>query len=337
MAREGERRVRAGISAAVVAAALGAVALAAVTLAAPPPAGAGGGDWLYPHRDRYEAGQQVLLVGYTEAIVRSTADDSVLDKAALSANGPYYAYLRVDPAAVERDAPQDGSPWPWPYIHPTDRRMSRVTAEEVSPVANRYLSLRVSAAFRLPGDLAPGIYEVVVCNDPCTTTLGYLVGSSLHVGLDPAEPIVREWPLDDPAIRHLDDAALVAAPVCEADCTSIDDATVTAAEIRAGYRPPPVTAPREPEPAATSTTAPPVSRPVADAGTSPAARAGADPAGGVPSEVVAWLMAFGALLVVWCVAWRWRPREARMVVRQGNGQHEHRESDDDPDPVHIKL
>ena len=333
MARVGERRVRAGIGAAV-AATVAAAALAAVTLAAAAPAGAGGADWLYPHRDRYEAGQQVLLVGYTEAIARSTGDDSVLAEAALRGDGPYYAYLRVDPAAIERDAPWDGSPWP--YVRPADRRMSQVTAEEVSPVASRF-SLRVSAAFRLPEELAPGGYEVIVCNDPCTTTLGYLVGSFVYVGTDPPEPIVRDWPLDDPAIRHLDADALVAAPVCEADCTSIDDSTVTAAEIRAGYRPPIATAPREPEPAATSTTTSPVSAPVADAGTSPAGRAGADPAGGVPSEVVAWLLAFGALLVVSCVAWRWRPREARMVVRQGNARAEHRESDDDPDPVQIKL
>jgi hypothetical protein len=333
MARVGERRVRAGIGAAAAAA-----ALSAVTWAAPVPAGAGGGDWLYPHRDRYEAGQHVLLVGYTQAIARSTGDDSVLAKAALRGDGPYYAYLRVDPAAVERDAPRDGSPWPWPYVHPTDRRMAQVTAEGVTPVASRYFSLRVSAAFRLPRGLARGMYEVIVCNDPCTTTLGYLVGSFLYVGIDPAEPIVREWPLDDPAIRHLADDALVAAPVCEADCMSIDDSTVTAAEIRAGYRPTPVTVPPEPEPAAgTSTTGPPASRPIADAGKSPAGRAGADPAGGVPSEVVAWLMAFGVLLVVWCLAWRWRPREARRVVRQGNGQHDLRASDDDPDPVHIKL
>jgi hypothetical protein len=335
MARVGERRVRAGIGAAVAAAVAG-VALAAVTLAAPAPAGAGGGDWLYPHRDRYEAGQQVLLVGYTEAIARSTGDDSVLAKAALRGDGPYYAYLRVDPAAVERDAPRDGSPWP--YIHPADRRMAQVTAEEVTPTASRYFSLRVSASFRLPRELERGTYQVIVCNDPCTTTLGYLVDSSVHVGIGPAQPIVREWPLDDPAIRHLDDDALVAAPVCEADCTGLDDWTVTAAEIRAGYRPTPITAPREPAPPATSTTAPPtVTAPIADAGTSPAGRAGADPAGGVPSEIVAWLMAFGALLVVWCVAWRWRPREARMVVRQGNGRHDHCEPDDDPDAVHIKL
>jgi hypothetical protein len=324
MARVGERRVRAGIGAAVAAA-----ALSALTLAAPVPAGAGGGDRLYPHRDRYEAGQQVLLVGYTEAIARSTGDDSVLARAALRGDGPYYAYLRVDQAAVERDAPRDGDGSPWPYIHPTDRRMAQVTAEEVTPVASRYFSLRVSASFRLPRGLARGIYDVIVCNDPCTTALGWLFASPLYVGIDPEGPTVRQWPLDDPAIRHLDDDALVAAPVCEADCDDIGDWTVTAAEIRAGYRPTAVTAPREPEP--------PASRPIADAGTSPAGRAGADPAGGVPSEVVAWLMAFGALLVVWCVAWRWRPSEPRMVVRHGDGQTDHRASDDDPDPVHIKL
>ncbi|HEY6415186.1 MAG TPA: hypothetical protein VIX41_03075 [Acidimicrobiales bacterium] len=330
MARVGERRVRAGIGAAVAVA-----ALAAVTLAASTPAGAGGGDWLYPDRDRYEGGQQVRLVGYTEALARSTSDDRVLAEGDLRGNGPYYAYLR-DPAAVERDPPPDGSPWP--YVHPTDRRMGQVTVEQVTPAANRYNSLRVSMAFRLPRGLAPRTYDVIVCNDPCTTTLGWLVGSFLYVGIDPPEPLVRPWPLDDPAIDFLGDDALVAAPVCEADCTGIDDWSVTAAEIRAGYRPLPVTVPPEPEPAAgTATTAAPVSEPVAGAGKSPAGRAGADPAGGVPSEVVAWVTGFGVLLVVWCLAWRWRPREARMVVRQGNGQHDHGSTDDDPDTVHIKL
>jgi hypothetical protein len=331
MARVGERRVRAGIAAAVAAA-----ALSAVTLAVPTPAGAGGGDWLYPDRDRYEAGQHVRLVGYTEATARSASDDRILAKAELRGNGPYYAYLRVDPAAVERDAPRDGGPWP--YVHPTDQRVAQVAAEEVTPVASRYYSLRVSADFRLPPGLAPGMYDVRVCNDPCTTTLGWLVGSFLYVGVDPVGSLVREWPLDDPAIRFLEDDALVSAPVCEADCDGIDDSSVTAAEIRAGYRPTPVAVPPEPEPAAgTSTTGPPVSRPLADAGKSPAGRAGADPAGGVPGEVVAWLMAFGVLLVVWCLAWRRRPREPRMVVRQGNGQGDHTASGDDPGRVHIKL
>jgi hypothetical protein len=331
MARVGERRVRAGMGAAVAAA-----ALSAVTLAVPTPAGAGGGDWLYPDRDRYEAGQHVRLVGYTEATARSASDDRILAKAELRGNAPYYAYLRVDPAAVERDAPHDGSPWP--YVHSTDQRVAQVAAEEVTPVASRYYSLRVSAAFRLPLGLAPGMYDVIVCNDPCTTTLGWLVGSFLYVGIDPVEPIVREWPLDEPAIRFLDDHALVSAPVCQAGCDDMDDWSVTAGEVRAGYRPTPATVPPEPEPAAsTTTTGPPTSAPVANAGKSPAGRAGTDPAGGVPSEIVAWVTGFGVLLVVWCLAWRWRPREPRMVVRQGNGQHDHGASDDDPRRVHIKL
>jgi hypothetical protein len=331
MTRVGERRVRAGIGAAVAVA-----ALAAATLAAPMRADAGGGDWLFPDRDRYEAGQQVRLVGYTEALARSTSDDRALAKGDLRGNGPYYAYLRVDPAAVGRDAPPDGSPWP--YVDPTDRRMGQVTVEQVTPAANRYYSLRISAEFQLPRGLAPGTYDVIVCNDPCTTTLGWIVGSFLYVGIDPPEPLVRPWPLDDPAIGFLDDDALVAAPVCEGNCDDVDDSSITAAEIRAGYRPPPVTVP--PEPAATAgtaTTDPPTSNPVAGAGGSPAGTAGTDPAGGVPSEIVAWVMGFGVLLVVWCLAWRWRPREARMVVRQGNGQHHHGSLDDDPDTVHIKL
>jgi hypothetical protein len=331
MTRVGERRVRAGVGAAVAAA-----ALSALTLVTPAPAGAGGGDWLYPDQDRYEAGQQVQLVGYTEAKARMVVDDRALSAAVLRRNGPYYAYLRVDPGAVERDAARaDGA---WPYVHPTDQRVAQVAAEEVTPVASRYYSLRVGAAFRLPRGLAPGQYDVIVCNDPCTTTLGWLYGSFLYVGIDPPERIVREWPLDDPAIRYLDDDALVSAPVCEANCDDVDDWSVTAAEIRAGYRPAPITVPPEPEPAAdTSTTGPTASEPVADAGKSPAGRAGADPAGGASSEVIAWLMGFGVLLVVWCLAWRWRPQEPRMVVRQGNGQGDHAASDDDPRTVHIKL
>jgi hypothetical protein len=330
MARVGDRRVRAGIGAAVAAA-----ALAALTLLTPAPASAGGGDWLYPDQDRYEPGEPVRLVGYTQAQARSTIDEGALTNVDWRRNGPYYAYLRVDPAAVERDAPQEGGPWP--YVHTTDQRLAQVAADEVTPARGDY-SLRVSTTFRLPGGLAPGVYDVTVCNDPCTTTLGWLYGSPLYVGIDPAEPIVRAWPLDDPTIRYLDDDALVADPVCQGGCNDIDDLSVTAAEVRAGYRPTAISVPPEEGPAAgTVTTGRPASAPVADAGKSPAGRAGADPAGGASSEVVAWLMGFGVLLVVWCLAWRWRPQEARMVVRQGNGQRDHSASDDDPRRVHIKL
>jgi hypothetical protein len=131
---------------------------------------------------------------------------------------------------------------------------------------------------------------------------------------------------------------------------------VTAAEVRAGYRPTATTiaapappAPAAPEPAAAPVPAatpatdrpPPSPEPVADPGKSPAGRAGADPAGGVSSEVVAWLIGLGVLVVVWCLAWRWRPPET-IVVRHGGGHGPppsdiHDAPTDDPDPVHIEL
>jgi hypothetical protein len=311
MARVGERWVRGGIGAAVAAA-----ALAAVTWAAPAPAGAGGGDWLYPDRDRYEPGQRVAVVGYVLGYAYCPGE---LDHAWRS-RGPFYAYLRLD-----RGLP----PAACPLVRSGDRRIGELLIEERAG-AQPGESLRVAATFTLPPELAPGAYEIVICNDPCTIGLGELLESKVYVGVDPPEPIVRDWPLDEPLIRYLDDGAMLSDPL---------GGTVTAAEVRAGYRPSPVTVPPEPEPepAATATTDPPASRPVTGAGESPAGAAGTDPAGGVPSEIVAWVTGFGVLLVVWCLAWRWRPREARMVVRQGNGQHDHGSSEDDPKAVHIEL
>ncbi len=331
MARVGEQRVRA-----VVGAAVAAAALSALTLVSPTPVGAGGGDAMYPDRDRYEPGQQVTLVGYTQPVATRLTGNGPQNELDWRALGPWYAYLRVDSDAVESDGPRDVGPSPW--VHPTDLRLGKVlAAETLDPGAPG--SLRVGVTFRLPGELGPDTYAVAVCNDPCTMTLGWLFDfSSVPVGVDPEWPIVRRWPLDEPLIRYLDDDALVSDPVCQGDCVDLDDWSVTAAEIRAGYRPAPVTVPPDAKPAAgTVTTRPPASDPVADAGRSPAGRAGDDPAGGVSSEVVAWLTGFGVLLVVWCLAWRWRPQDTRMVVRQGNGHGEHAASEDDPGPVHIKL
>ena len=283
-------------------------------------------------RDRYEAGQQVRLVGYTQAQARSTVDGRAV--AEVQRNGPYYAYLRLDPAAVERDAPQEVGPWP--YVHPTDRRMGQVTIDEITPAAGPNYSLRVAAAFWLPRDLAPDVYDVTICNEPCTMTLGWLYGSPVNVGIDPADPIVRLWPLDDPAIRFLGDDALVAAPVCQADCNGIDDWSVTAAEIRR-LPAPAVTVPPEPTRWRAPRPAPPASRPVSGAGQVAGGngrhrsrrrcperdRRLGDGLRGAGGRVVPGLALAAA--------------GARMVVRQGNGQHDHGSSDDDPDAVHIKL
>lgn len=323
------RRARAGFGAA----ALAAMGIGAGGLLAPAPASAGGGDWLYPVRDRYDPGQQATLVGYTVPYAYRWGAENEIDHD-WRGRGPFYAYLRViDPATAIREASEGTNP----FVHPTDVRVGQVVVEERAD-SSRGDALRASVTVGLPSDLAAGAHQVVVCNDPCTIGLGELLESTVYVGVDPPEPIVRDWPLDEPLIGYLDGHALLADPVCQGNCDDIDDWTVTAAEVRAGYQPIPTSAPPVRQPAATvATTGPPTSGPVVDAGKSPAGRAGVDPAGGISSEVVAWLMGFGVLLVVWCLAWRWRPQDARMVVRQANGQHGPPTSDDDPRPVHIKL
>lgn len=319
------RHVRAVVGAAAVAA-----AGLALTLVAPVPASAGGGDWMDPDRDRYEPGQQVTLVGYTEASAVHVTNGADAD---WRTPGPYYAYLRVDPAAVERDMRTANIPWP--FVHPTDLRVGEVLVEEKT---ESYPALRVGVTFRLPEELAPAVYTVVVCNDPCTTTVGWLVDSAVNVGVDPQWPVVRDWPLNEPLIRYLDDNALLLDPAGQGD--DLEDWTVTAAEVRAGYRPSPTIAPA-PAPAATEPDVAPATTAAtvkvrASADESPAGSAGADPPGGLPGEVVAWLVGLGVLLVVWCLAWRWRPQETRIVVRQADAADDDT-ADDEPQRVHIQL
>ena len=85
------------------------------------------------------------------------------------------------------------------------------------------------STFDLPADLPDGPYEVLFCNDPCTPRLGNFMSSWIHVGVDPpCSPVVRDWPLDDPAIRWLEDDALLQLP---------SGGSITAAEVRAGEIP----------------------------------------------------------------------------------------------------
>jgi hypothetical protein len=88
------RRTRPGrqVMRALVAAPL-ALALVLATMAPSHPAGAGGADWLYPARDRYEPGQTVTMIGY-----------GGIGRADWRETGPFYAYLRVDAAAAEADS-----------------------------------------------------------------------------------------------------------------------------------------------------------------------------------------------------------------------------------------
>ncbi|HET8618412.1 MAG TPA: hypothetical protein VFM27_05615 [Acidimicrobiales bacterium] len=234
--------------------------VAAAVLAATLSGWAGGGDVLYPVRDRYEPGQEVTMVG------RTNEGDGTWRSA-----GSIDAWL----------APVDGG---------ERTRVGRVAVDEPADAPDGR-TLRLAVTFVLPADLAPGSYWVDV--DP---RVGWMIGGTLQVGVDPAGPVVRDWPLSEPAIGWLDDEALLVGP---------DGRAITAADVRAGRIPPPrATLPTvEPHAEPVATTAPVTAqeRPASSPASTPASRRGGE-------EVVPWLVAGVAVLAVWCGAWRLRPR-----------------------------
>lgn len=292
-----------------------------------PSAGVGGGDWLDPARDRYEPGQTVTMLGYgysygdPQATWRTTA---------------FYGWLRQ--AAPEQAGAPLGERGGVP-----GRRVGRVTVQEVTPFWGR--DLRVSIEFPLPDDLAPGEYFLDICDETCARLLGFFFPSSLYVGVDPPHPVVRDWPLTDPAIRWLEPDALLSGP---------DGQPVTAAEVRAG-RVPPVPSPAAaamPPPLPEVTASPATSQPASSPAATPAhgaergAPAGARPdASGAEADLVAsgtprdgrgrdgtpvpatWVVAGGAALLAGGAALRSRSRRLSRGddgAGRGAGDGDHR-------------
>lgn len=146
-------------------------------------AGAGGGG-LAPVQDRYEAGQEATLVGYTQGPVPDE---------------PFYAYLR--PA-------DDGS---LPALDDTGRYVGELAVRETTH--RGYLRFRVSVTFVVPASLPAGQYELTYCDDPCTGQfLGDLVPSPVSIGVSPARPVVRMWAPDEPEIANLAPGAVLVGP-----------------------------------------------------------------------------------------------------------------------------
>ncbi|HEX6421532.1 MAG TPA: hypothetical protein VFZ77_23715 [Acidimicrobiales bacterium] len=221
MARHG-RRTRWGLRATRMAAT--AVAATALTTVVGSAAGAGGADWLEPARDRYEPGQQVTMIGYGYGVVAGYRE-------AVQREGPFHAYLHGPVDDVDEyvgPAPAQGGGLTVPGLRP-GVRIGPVTVEE-GVSGQMWQGLRVSITFRLPDDLAPGTYWVAMCSKGCRANLGEFADSPVHVGVDPPQPVVRHWPLTDPAIRWLEDGALL-----------MDEhgRVLTAEDVRAGRVPPP--------------------------------------------------------------------------------------------------
>lgn len=239
--------------------------VAAVVLAATVGSWSGGADVLYPARDRYEPGQEVTVIGYT------SEGDTTWRSA-----GPMYAWL-------------------WPFDEEEPVRLGPAEVLD-RPELDPGRPVRVSATFRLPADLTPGNHVVEVCDATCNAHVGWLFGGNLAVGAPPPDPVVRDWPLSDPAIRWLADGALLMGPGGQ---------LLTAADVRAGRIPEPGVAAPVTLPAPEHRTR--VTRaPDPETAQAPARSTARPERGGEP--LLPWLLGGVAVLAVGCWAWRLGPR-----------------------------
>jgi hypothetical protein len=124
---------------------------------------AGGGSWIEPYRESYRPGDTVVMRGGIGPGSLGDVED-----------GPFYAYLRVDPNAA--------NPHRFPNIHETDLYLGELEVE-----GRPGWTMEVSLTFTLPDDIPDGGYEVVYCNDPCTAGLGDFLGGWITVKT-PREP-----------------------------------------------------------------------------------------------------------------------------------------------------
>jgi hypothetical protein len=271
-------------------------------------AAAGGMDWLAPVEDRYEPGETVTMVGYT---VRRTWDygdadgDSnnldVLDADVLdwSDTGPFHAYLR-DPDSARQASVAPGD---------LDLGEPTVSATDHGDDFENF-AVRVAVTFTVPADLAPGEYIVYITDQTGTRNLGNVGDSPVYVGVDPGYELVRTWPLDEPAIADMADDARVY------DVWS--GLTVTAADIRRGELPTRTWPTEQATPTSRPTATTDRSVPNDDASRTDVAT-GPAPAGGDGSDlggILPGLIAFAALIGLWCLAWRIRSGPDRPPRKQ---------------------
>ena len=121
-----------------------------------------GGSWLEPSWVRVEPGDEVNLTATVYRGALGWVDD-----------GPFYTYLRGESFGSAVKEGYGGTA--------TDVALGRLEIREQDQ------TLTVHTAAVIPSDTPPGEYWITVCNDPCTTGLGDLVGGVLYVGVDPPE------------------------------------------------------------------------------------------------------------------------------------------------------
>lgn len=123
-------------------------------------AAAAEGSWLEPSTIRVEEGDTITLTGEVSSGQLGWVQQE-----------PYFAYLS---GATYGDTVAEGTGG-----FETEVPLGRLEIEASASTA------RVTVEFELPRSVPPGEYWVTVCNRPCTTGLGDLIGSILYVGVDP--------------------------------------------------------------------------------------------------------------------------------------------------------
>ncbi len=124
-----------------------------------------GGSWFEPSSVRVEAGDHVEL---TATVYRGSLG--------WVEDGPFFVYLQGDEFGTVISEGYGGAA--------TDVLLGELA------LGDRVQALAASADVTIPVETPPGAYSIVVCDDPCTTGLGDLIGAVLYVGIDP--PVTAE-------------------------------------------------------------------------------------------------------------------------------------------------
>ncbi len=166
-----------------------------------------GGSWFEPIETAIEPGDTVTIVGFSG--FGPQGDPGV------TAEDAFFGYLEVD-----RSQRTGG----YPDVHAGVVPIGQFTTTDTG--LGGWQQYRLHLRFDVPADLEPGVYNVVHCNDPCTTTFGELLGGVLQVG-NPSEAVIRadaelpddydfgQWApvqasLDDPLVAELAEVGTLA-------------------------------------------------------------------------------------------------------------------------------
>lgn len=107
-----------------------------------------GGTWLELDKDSYQPGERAIATADVSQGTLGWVDD-----------GPFYAYLdKANSVPATSGLP--------------------LGQLQLDPLTDN--NVRVTLDFQVP-DVAPGVYAIVYCNDPCTNGLGDLIGGEITV------------------------------------------------------------------------------------------------------------------------------------------------------------